>query len=145
MRCERLPFTNQLWHRRRIHASCSMPLLVFLKTSLPSQTFIKFLPFPPLRQKDSTSCSGSPERVGPASPQPPCEQLLCVAFSPVQADARPPRSTCRDRWTLSLTTGCPSPQPRSGTPPTEVRTSRPRCPPGLPSLPSPPSPSVLSL
>lgn len=60
----------------------------------------------------------------------PCEQLLSVAFSPVQADARPPRSTCQDRWTLSLTTGCPSPLPRSGTPPTEVRTTQRQCPPG---------------
>lgn len=65
----------------------------------------------------------------------PCEQLLFVAFSLVQADARPPRSTCPDRWTLSLTTGCPSPLPRSGTPPTEVRTSRRQCPPGLLFLP----------
>lgn len=81
-------------------------------------------------------------------PRPPCEQLLSVAFSPVQADARPPRSTCPDRWTLSLTTGCPSPLPRCGTPPTEVRTSRRRqCPTGLPSSPlrSPPSSSSPSL
>lgn len=71
-------------------------------------------------------------QLGPlAHPRPPCEQLLSVAFSPVQADARPPRSTCRDRWTLSLTTGCPSPLPRSGTPPTEVRTTRRQCPPGF--------------
>lgn len=83
---------------------------------------------------------------GPSAPRPPCEQLLSVAFSPVQADARPPRSTCRDRWTLSLTTGCPSPLPRSGTPPTEVRTTRRQCPPGfllpplsLPIHPPPPS------
>lgn len=74
---------------------------------------------------------------GPPAPRPPCEQLLSVAFSPVQADARPPRSTCRDRWTLSLTTGCPNPLLPSGTPPTEVRTTRRQCPPGflLPSLP----------
>lgn len=73
----------------------------------------------------------SPQLGPPPAPRPPCEQLLSVAFSPVQADARPPRSTCRDRWTLSLTTGCPSPLPRSGTPPTEVRTTRRQCPPGF--------------
>lgn len=81
-------------------------------------------PSPGSGPRESAASSLSP-------PRPPCEQLLSVAFSPVQADARPPRSTCRDRWTLSLTTGCPSPLPPSGTPPTEVRTTRRQCPPGF--------------
>lgn len=49
---------------------------------------------------------------------------LCSLCCVLQADARPPRSTCHGRRSLWLTTGCPSPRPRSGTRPAEVRTER---------------------
>lgn len=49
---------------------------------------------------------------------------LCSLCCVLQADARPPRSTCHGRRSLWLTTGCPSPRPRSGTHPAEVRTER---------------------
>lgn len=49
---------------------------------------------------------------------------LCSLCCALQADARPPRSTCRGRRSLSLATGCPSPRPRCGTHLAEVRPER---------------------
>lgn len=49
---------------------------------------------------------------------------LCSLCCALQADARPPRSTCRGRRSLSLATGCPSLRPRCGTHLAEVRPER---------------------
>lgn len=62
---------------------------------------------------------------------------LCSLCCALQADARPPRSTCRGRRSLSLATGCPSPRPRCGTHLAEVRPER------LTSPTPPPNPRLV--
>lgn len=83
------------------------------KKPRPSHAFLKFPSLLPQVLNGGSISSGLTPENGESHPPGPeqaegggvgsvlsGEQLLCVAFSPVQADARPPRSTCPDRWSL---------------------------------------------